>query len=51
MTSRRPYREALGKDIALKQIKKDMGSLLDTDVVKAYLKLFEQGFEFSKDEY
>jgi len=51
MTSRRPYREALGKDIALKQIKKDMGSLLDTDVVKACLKVFEQGFEFSKDSF
>jgi len=51
MTSRKPYREALGKDIALKQIKKDMGSLLDTDVVKACLKVFEQGFEFSKDSF
>jgi PAS domain S-box-containing protein/putative nucleotidyltransferase with HDIG domain len=51
MASNRPYRPALGTTIALEEIKKLRGSALDTGVVDACLKLFEeQDFNFTQDE-
>jgi len=49
MTSHRPYREALGLDAALAQIRKDAGTKLDVQVVDACERVFrEQGFAFAK---
>ena len=45
MSSHRPYRPALGIEKALKQIKKDKGTLLDPKVVDACLKIFKQGYK------
>jgi len=42
MASHRPYRPALGLDIALEEISKNKGVLYDADVVDACLKLFEE---------
>jgi PAS domain S-box-containing protein/putative nucleotidyltransferase with HDIG domain len=51
MASNRPYRPALGTTVALEEIKKLRGSALDTGVVDACLKLFEeQDFNFTQDE-
>jgi putative nucleotidyltransferase with HDIG domain len=51
MASNRPYRPAQGTAIALEEIKKMRGSTLDTGVVDACLKLFdEQDFNFTQDE-
>ncbi|MBP8989855.1 MAG: HD domain-containing protein [Clostridia bacterium] len=45
MTYRRPYREALGLDVALQEIKQNEGILYDTEVVQACIKIFtEKGF-------
>jgi len=45
MASHRPYRPALGVDIALAEIEKNKGILYDTEVVAACLMLFqEKGF-------
>ncbi|MCD6356382.1 MAG: HD domain-containing protein, partial [Anaerolineaceae bacterium] len=46
MSSHRPYRPALGVKKALEQIRKDRGTLLDSDVVDACLKVFEGGYTF-----
>jgi PAS domain S-box-containing protein len=48
MASHRPYREALGINVALYQIEKDKGTLFDSKVVDACLKVFEQGYKFPK---
>ena len=40
MTYHRPYREALGLDAALDEIKKNKGILYDPDVVEACIKVF-----------
>jgi len=48
MSSYRPYREALGLDAALLEIKKGKGSLFDPDVCNACLALFEKGFVLDK---
>jgi len=45
MSSHRPYRPALGIEKALKQIRKDKGTLLDPDVVDACLKVFKKGYQ------
>jgi len=45
MSSHRPYRPALGIEKALKQIKKDKGTLLDSKVVNACLKIFKEGYK------
>ncbi|MFO7802795.1 MAG: response regulator [Desulfovermiculus sp.] len=48
MSSHRPYRPALGPDVALQAIEKDKGRLYDPDVVDICLKLFrENKFSFS----
>ncbi len=44
MASHRPYRSALGIDLALAQIKMDSGRLLDPNVVKACLEIFSNGY-------
>lgn len=44
----RPYREALGNDVAMDEIRKFKGIQFDPQVVDACLELFEkEGFEFS----
>jgi len=45
MSSYRPYRPALGIEKALKQIRKDKGTLLDPKVVDVCLKIFKEGYE------
>jgi PAS domain S-box-containing protein/putative nucleotidyltransferase with HDIG domain len=51
MASNRPYRPSRGTAIALEEIKKQRGSALDSGVVDACLKLFEeQDFNFKLDE-
>jgi len=48
MTSRRPYRMALGIETALEEIFSGRGTLYDSDVVDVCVKLFrEEGFGFS----
>jgi HD-GYP domain-containing protein (c-di-GMP phosphodiesterase class II) len=49
MSSHRPYRPALGEDTALKEIENNRGTLYDTDVVDACLRVFrEKGFHFER---
>jgi HD-GYP domain-containing protein (c-di-GMP phosphodiesterase class II) len=43
MASYRPYRPALGAEVALKEIEQGRDSLYDTVVVDACLKLFREG--------
>lgn len=46
MSSHRPYRPALGAELALKEIERQRGKQLDADAVDACLRLFrEQGFD------
>jgi PAS domain S-box-containing protein/putative nucleotidyltransferase with HDIG domain len=46
MASERPYRSALGIEIALTEIEKQAGTLLDAEVVRICLSLFrEKGFD------
>lgn len=47
MAAHRPYRPAMGIDIALEEISQKKGVLYDTEVVEACLRLFtEQGYKF-----
>ena len=47
MMSHRPYRPALGLDVALEEIERGAGTLYDPDVVKVCLKVFkEDNFDF-----
>ena len=49
MSSHRPYRPALGLELALQEITKQSGILYDRDVVDACLRLLNKGeFEFDK---
>ena len=49
MSSHRPYRPALGIDKALKEISQNKGTLYDSKVVEACVKLFrKKGFEFGQ---
>ena len=50
MSTHRPYRPALGLEKALAQIRKDKGTLLDSEVVDACLKVFEQGYKLTEIE-
>ncbi len=43
MTSHRPYRAALGLDLALEEIRKRQGTRYDSDVVAACLAVFAEG--------
>lgn len=48
IASHRPYRPALGIDVALSEIAKDKGTLYDRDVADACLKLFrDDGYKLS----
>ena len=49
MASHRPYRPALGVNKALEQIKLDKGTLFDTRVVNACLKVFKEGYKLPED--
>ncbi|MBI4595777.1 MAG: PAS domain S-box protein [Candidatus Tectomicrobia bacterium] len=50
MASHRPYRAALGIDQALKEISENRGTLYDSEVVDACMKIFyEKEFKFDKD--
>ena len=47
MSSHRPYRPELGLDVALEEIEKNTGTLYDSEVVEACVRLFaEERFEF-----
>jgi HD-GYP domain-containing protein (c-di-GMP phosphodiesterase class II) len=47
MASYRPYRPALGIEVALQELEEGRGVLYDTGVVDACLRLFrEDGFSF-----
>ena len=49
MASHRPYRPALGEDAALKEIENNRGTLYDTGVADACLRVFrEKGFHLEK---
>ncbi len=49
ISSHRPYRPALGLDVALDEITKNAGRSYDADVVEACARLFqEKGFRFSE---
>ena len=45
MASSRPYRNALGIDIALEEIRKNRAVLYDPDVVDACIKVLEDGYQ------
>lgn len=50
MASHRPYKQALGIDLALAEIQQNQGVLYDSEAVDACLKVFaEDGFEFEMD--
>ncbi|MFZ6864073.1 HD domain-containing phosphohydrolase [Undibacterium sp. Ji67W] len=44
MASYRPYRPALGIDIALNEIQRQSGEKLDTEIVAACVNMFKQGY-------
>jgi HD-GYP domain-containing protein (c-di-GMP phosphodiesterase class II) len=44
ITSHRPYRQALGIEHALNEIKKNSGILYDPAVVEACVQVFEDGY-------
>ena len=43
MTTDRPYRKALSKEIAIQELNRCAGTQLDKDVVKAFIKAYEKG--------
>ncbi len=48
MASHRPYRAALGMEVALAEVREHAGEKYDTDVVAVCSRLFEeQGFQFT----
>ena len=46
MTQHRPYRSALGSDVALAEIQRGSGEQYDSDVAAACMEVFENGFAF-----
>ncbi len=48
MQSHRPYRPALGQDVALEEVRRGSGKTFDGAVVEACLGLFHEGFAFSE---
>jgi len=52
MTSHRPYRPALGLDIALQEIKDNAGILYNLDIVSTCVELFEQNhYQLDDNQY
>jgi PAS domain S-box-containing protein/putative nucleotidyltransferase with HDIG domain len=49
MASHRPYRPALGTELALNEIKNEKGTLFDSEVVEACLRSFKNGFKFPSE--
>ena len=49
MASNRPYRPALGVDVALEEVTRHRGKLFDEDAVDACLRIFADG-SFSLEE-
>lgn len=49
MTSRRAYRDSLGLDIAIEEIKKNLGTQFDPDLGKAFLEILENEPEKIKE--
>ncbi len=49
ISSHRPYRPAMGIDVALKQIQDDKGKLFDPDVVEACERVFKSGYKLTED--
>jgi HD-GYP domain-containing protein (c-di-GMP phosphodiesterase class II) len=49
MTTNRPYRRALGLDVALEEITKNRSRLYDGSVVDACLSIIKKGFKLSDD--
>lgn len=47
ISSHRPYRTALGTDVATNEIKKNSGIIYDEEVIKVTLKVLDHGFKFS----
>jgi HD-GYP domain-containing protein (c-di-GMP phosphodiesterase class II) len=48
MSSHRPYRAALGMDVALAEVRENAGIKFDAEVVAACVRLIEeQGFQFT----
>ncbi len=43
MTTDRPYRKALNKEIAIKELKRCSGTQLDQDAVEAFIRAYEKG--------
>ncbi len=43
MTTDRPYRKGLSKEIAIKELKRCSGTQFDQDVVEAFIKAYEKG--------
>jgi PAS domain S-box-containing protein/putative nucleotidyltransferase with HDIG domain len=50
MSSHRPYRAALGLDVAFSELEKYRGKRFDADAVDACLKVFEKGFSWEDKE-
>lgn len=50
MSSHRPYRPAFKIEEVLKYIKENAGTLFDERVVKACLDIFNEGFEFNRED-
>ena len=42
MTSDRPYRKSMGRDVAIEELKKNSGTQFDPDVVRAFLAVLEK---------
>jgi HD-GYP domain-containing protein (c-di-GMP phosphodiesterase class II) len=43
MTTDRPYRRALSKEMAIKELKRCSGTQFDKEVVEAFVKAYEKG--------
>lgn len=48
MASHRPYRPAMGLDLALEEVEKNKGLLYDPEVVEACLRLFQSGYQMEQ---
>jgi HD-GYP domain-containing protein (c-di-GMP phosphodiesterase class II) len=52
MSSHRPYRPALGLDLAIKEIKDHSGTLYNHDIVEACIRLFEsENYQLDDKQY